>query len=162
LLNLATTLLRGAGYTAFDGAPPEVREHSAIAAASAHATAPLRRLADRFVSEVVVALHAGAEVPGWCRAALPELPALMAAADRKERELEREVLDYVEAVVLADRVGETFDAVVTGADDKGAYVQLADPAVRARLTGPAPLGSRIRVRLTEADPEQRRVRFVTA
>lgn len=159
LLSLATTLLRGAGYTAFDGAPPAVREHSAIAAAYAHATAPLRRLADRFVSETVLALAGGAEVPGWCRAALPALPAAMAAADRRERELDKAVLDYVEAVVLEARVGETFEAVVTDADDKGGIVQLADPAVRARLVGTAPLGERIAVRLTEADPAARRVRF---
>jgi exoribonuclease R len=162
LLNLATTLLRGAGYTAFDGAPPAVAEHSAIAAPYAHATAPLRRLADRFVSECVLALAAGTAVPDWCRTALPELPALMAAADRRDRELERATLDYVEAVVLAPRVGETFDAVVTEADDKGAMVQLAAPAVRARMQGHAPLGERIRVCLVDADPGQRRVRFAPA
>ncbi|HEU0133017.1 MAG TPA: RNB domain-containing ribonuclease [Mycobacteriales bacterium] len=162
LLALATTLLRGAGYTAFDGAPPEQPLHSAIAAPYAHATAPLRRLADRFVSETCLALHAGREVPGWCRDALPGLPALMAAADRRERELERAVLDYVEAAVLAGRVGETFDAVVTDADERGAMVQLAQPAVRARLSGDAPLGERIRVRLAEADPARRRVRFAVA
>ena len=159
LLSLATTLLRGAGYTAFDGAPPAVHEHSAIAAPYAHATAPLRRLADRYVSETVLALTAGVPVPDWCRAALPELPPLMAAADRRERDLDKAVLDYLEAAVLERRVGETFDAVVTDVDDKGGIVQLAEPAARARLVGTAPLGERIRVRLTEADPEKRRVRF---
>ena len=162
LLSLATTLLRGAAYTAFDGAPPAVGEHSAIAAPYAHATAPLRRLADRFVSETVLALTAGAEVPDWCRAALPALPGLMAAADRRQRALDRAVLDHVEATVLAGRVGETFEAVVTDMDAKGGIVQIADPAVRARLVGTAPLGERIAVRLAEADAGQRRVRFVPA
>jgi exoribonuclease R len=160
LLSLATRLLRGAGYTAFDGTPPPHPEHSAIAAPYAHATAPIRRLADRFVSETVLALHAGAAVPDWCRAALPELPALMAAVDHRDRELERAVLDYVEAAVLAHRVGETFDAVVTAVDERGATIQLAHPAVRARLGGKAPLGERIRVRLTRADPATRTVSFV--
>jgi exoribonuclease R len=159
LLSLATTLLRGAGYTAFDGALPEVREHSAIAAPYAHATAPLRRLADRFVNECVVSLAAGLAVPDWCRAALPELPGLMAAADRRERELDRAVLDYLEAAVLARRVGEEFWAVVTDSDERGGMVQVASPAVRARLVGTAPLGERVRVRLVEADPARRRVRF---
>ena len=155
MLNLAATLLRGAGYTAFDGAPPARREHSAVASEYAHVTAPLRRLADRFANEVVLALHDGREVPGWCRAALPSLPDLMVSADRRSRELEREVLDYVEAVMLRPRVGETFDAVVVGEG----VVQLADPAVRARLVGEAPLGRALRVRLTEADPAARKVRF---
>lgn len=162
LLTVATTLLRGAGYTAFDGAAPQVREHSAIAAPYAHATAPLRRLADRFVSETVLALSSGREVPGWCRASLPELPPLMAAADRRERELDNAVLDYLEAAVLERRVGETFEAVVTDVDDKGGMVQVAEPAVRARLRGTAPLGERIAVRLVEADPARRRVRFEPA
>jgi exoribonuclease R len=159
LLDLTKRLLRGAGYTAFDGAPPAIGAHSAIAAPYAHATAPLRRLCDRFVSEVVLALQAGTEVPDWCRRSLPEVPELMAGADRREHELDRAVLDYVEAVVLAPRVGETFDAVVTETDEKGGMVQLCEPAVRAPLRGAAPLGEEIRVRLTEADPATRRVRF---
>jgi exoribonuclease R len=159
LLGVATTLLRGAGYTAFDGTPPEHPEHGAIAAPYAHATAPIRRLADRFVNETVLALHDGRAVPDWCRAALPHLPGLMAHADRRERELERAVLDFVEAEVLQRRVGETFDAVVTGVDERGATIQLADPAVRARLGGRAPLGERVAVRLTRADPATRTVAF---
>jgi len=59
LLTLATRLLRGAGYTAFDGAPPEQAQHSAVAAAYAHVTAPLRRLADRHVGEVCWPRRAG-------------------------------------------------------------------------------------------------------
>lgn len=162
LLGLATTLLRGAGYTAFDGAAPAEPEHSAVAAAYAHVTAPLRRLADRFANETVLALCAGGEVPDWCRAALPDLPALMAGADRRARELDRAVVDYVEAVMLRSRIGETFDAVVVSGDEKGGTVQLAEPAVRARLRGSAPLGEALRVRLVEADPVARTVRFVPA
>jgi exoribonuclease R len=47
----------------FDGAPPEQPLHAGVAAAYAHCTAPLRRYADRFVSEVCLALHAGTPVP---------------------------------------------------------------------------------------------------
>src|SRR6185312_11198343 len=49
LLELSTRLLRGAGYTAFDGTPPADHEHAAVAAPYAHTTAPLRRLVDRYV-----------------------------------------------------------------------------------------------------------------
>ena len=59
LLEEATSLLRGAGYTAFDGGVPEHATHAAVAAAYAHATAPLRRLVDRYVGEVCLALCAG-------------------------------------------------------------------------------------------------------
>ena len=160
LLTLATRLLRGAGYTAFDGAPPVVTTHSAVAAAYAHCTAPLRRLADRYVGEVCVALCAGAPVPDWARGALPQLPEEMAAADHRAHALDRAVVDLAEALVLQHRVGETFRAVVVEANHSGGTVQLADPAVRGKLaaTDP-PLGQDVRVRLTEAEPLTRSVRF---
>ena len=108
ILALATVLLRGAGYVAFDGAPPEQPLHSAVAAPYAHATAPLRRLADRYVSEVCLSLCAGVPVPAWAREQLPSLPALMGAADHRSHELERAMIDLAEAVTLSGRVGEVF------------------------------------------------------
>jgi exoribonuclease R len=163
LLTLATRLLRGAAYTAFDGAAPEQPLHSAVAAAYAHCTAPLRRLADRYVSEVCLALCAGTEVPAWARAALPVLPEEMAAGDRRAHEIDRAIVDLAEAVVLAPRVGEEFDAVVVESSAKGGIVQLTDPAVRGRCGGAdLPLGQRIRVRLDTADPAKRTVLFSPA
>ena len=80
LLTLATRLLRGAVYTAFDGTLLELHTHSAVAAPYAHCMAPLRRLAARYVGEVCLALCAGTEIPSWARQALPALPAEMATA----------------------------------------------------------------------------------
>jgi exoribonuclease R len=163
LLSLSASLLRGAGYTAFDGDVPEHPEHSAVAACYAHVTAPLRRLADRFVNEVVLAVCAGDEVPGWVRESLPELPALMTASSRLQRDLEHRVIDYVEAVVMAGRIGETFRAVVVESDDDAAVLQLIEPAVRTRVKGAGwPLGEQVEVRLMEADPVARRVELVRA
>ena len=70
--------------------------------------------------------------------------------------MERAVIDLVEAVLLAGREGERFDAVVI---DEG-LVQLREPAVRARLSDrtPAP-GSEVAVRLERADPATRTVTF---
>jgi exoribonuclease R len=163
LLEDATTLLRGAGYTAFDGCVPERATHAAVAAPYAHATAPLRRLVDRYVGEVCVSVCAGLEVPGWVRAALPGLPARMADSDRRAGELERECVALMEAAVLADSVGQTFDAAVIDVNHKGGgTVQLAEPAVRASCEGNLPLGEAVRVRLLRADVESRSVRFALA
>jgi exoribonuclease R len=160
VLTLAARLLRGAAYTAFDGAPPEQPAHSAVAAPYAHCTAPLRRLADRHVGEICLAAAAGREVPGWARRALPGLPAVMDGATRRAKELERAVVDLAEAVVLAPRFGETFDAVVVERGDRHGVVQLRDPAVRARCEGDdLPLGEAIRVRLVSVDVPGRTVRF---
>lgn len=160
LLTLATRLLRGAAYTAFEGTLPAQPLHSAVAATYAHCTAPLRRLADRYVSEICLALRAGEPVPGWVRAALPDLPAEMAAADKRAHEIDRAIVDLAEAVVLAPRIGETFQAVVVESSPKGGAVQLTDPAVRARCEGSdLPLGETIAVRLETADPVTRKVSF---
>ena len=160
LLVLATRLLRGAAYTAFDGSPPEQPLHSAVAAAYAHCTAPLRRLADRYVGEVCLALCAGTEVPGWARAALPLLPAEMATGDKRAHELDRAVVDLAEALVLAPRVGQAFDGIVTEANTTSGTVQLANPAVRAKVAGAnLPLGRRVRVVVEQADPVSRTVRL---
>lgn len=163
LLTEATTLLRGAAYVAFDGAPPEQPLHAAIAAPYAHTTAPLRRLVDRFVGEVCLAVSAGVEVPAWARAALPDLPGLMAAGDRRASAYERGCVDLVEAALLQARVGEEFDGVVVDVRDGGesGVVQLRDPAVRGRVAGAAlPLGTDVRVRLDEVSVPERTVRFV--
>ena len=156
LMQEATGVGRGAGYTAFDGAPPAEHGHFAIAADYAHATAPLRRLQDRYVSECCLAASAGSPPPDWVRAALPGLPASMAAADRRARAVERGVVDLVEAVLLQGREGERFAAVVI---DDG-LVQLREPAVRARLAEGTPEpGSEVTVRLDRADPAARTVAF---
>jgi exoribonuclease R len=165
LLRLAAVLFRGASYVAFDGNVPAATTHAAVAAAYAHATAPLRRLADRYVSECCLAICAGGEVPSWVRAALPALPAEMAEADRRAHEVDRAVVDMAEALVLEQRCGEMFRGVVVEAGEKGGEVQLRDPAVRARLDGggqPLPLGEEVDVRLVSVDVAKRRVTFERA
>jgi VacB/RNase II family 3'-5' exoribonuclease len=160
VLTLAARLLRGATYTHFDTAPPEQPAHSAVAAPYAHCTAPLRRLADRHVGEVCLAAAAGREVPAWAREALPRLPAIMETATRRAKELERAVVDLAEAVVLAPRFGESFEAVVVERNQNGGVVQLRDPAVRARCEGgDLPLGETIAVRLVSVDVPARKVTF---
>jgi exoribonuclease R len=163
-LDQAAELLRGAAYTAFDGVAPEQTGHGGVGAPYAHVTAPLRRLADRYATEACLALHGGAEVPGWVREALPRLPAAMAETDRVASAAGRGAIALAEAVLLSGRVGETFEAGVLDLDDRpkrgpGGTVAIDDPAVVAHCAGELPLGERVRVRLTTADPDTRTVEF---
>ncbi|GAA2465043.1 RNB domain-containing ribonuclease [Winogradskya humida] len=162
-LDQAAELLRGAAYTAFDGVAPELISHGGVGAPYAHVTAPLRRLADRYATEVCLALHEGRAVPQWARDALPKLPKAMAATDRVASAAARGAVSLAEAVLLADRVGETFEAGVLDVDEKrgGGTVAIDDPAVQARCEGQLPLGTRMLVRLKEADPKTRSVLFTT-
>jgi exoribonuclease R len=166
-------------------------------------TAPLRRLADRYATEVCLALHEEREVPQWAREALPRLPKCMATTDRVASAADRGAVGLAEAVLLAHRVGETFEAGVLDVDEdrtgakggqdaasansdgqpaataaepaaapkqngrdkpnnrrpRGGKVAIDEPAVQARCVGELPLGDRIQVRLTQADPKTREVLF---
>ncbi|MCX5283016.1 RNB domain-containing ribonuclease [Streptomyces sp. NBC_00198] len=168
-LQECTTLLRGAGYTVFrDGALPEVTAHAAVAAPYTHCTAPLRRLVDRYAAEICLAAVAGQPSPEWALAALDALPKEMADGGRRAGTVERECVDIVEAALLKDRVGELFEGCVVDVQEHEptvGTVQLESPAVFARITGGTsrlPLGERLRVRLTQADPGTTKVQFAPA
>ncbi len=146
----------GAGYQAFrEGETPW---HAAVAAPYAHATAPLRRLADRYVVQAALAVANGRAVPGEVTEAFAKLPKVMARADQRAGQIDRAVIDMAEAVTLAGREGETLGAIVTDIGERGASIQLRDLPVTARVD-PAGLtpGDALDVRLTGADPRARRI-----
>jgi VacB/RNase II family 3'-5' exoribonuclease len=148
----------GASYAPFEA--DSTPWHSAVAATYAHATAPLRRLADRYVLRAVCALSAGDPVPSDVAAAFVALPEAMEQAEARASKVDKAVLDLVEAVVLSSRIGEVFDATVLDVDQRGARIQLDHPAVVARVDARrVEPGDEIRVKLEAADPEQRRVTF---
>jgi exoribonuclease R len=163
----STTVLRGAGYAAFDGALPGQPMHWGLASEYAHATAPLRRLVDRYVGETCVALCAGQPVPDWVRSALPALPATMTDADHRASRFERAVLDLAETVTLASHVGETFQGTVVDVqrnDHQQGVIVLREPAIEAPVesAGALPLGASVGVRLVRADIATRTTRFELA
>lgn len=159
LRRAATTLLRGASYEWFGpGTPaPEDPGHGGIGAPYAHVTAPLRRLVDRFGSEVCLALAAGEEIPGWLAESLPVLPELMTASDRVANAVSRACVDRTEAAVLAERVGQEFSVIVLR--EEPGEVFLPDPPVIGRCSGTLRLADTPTVRLAEADPATGTVRF---
>ncbi|MCZ4499055.1 MAG: ribonuclease [Marmoricola sp.] len=164
MITACTSLLRGAGYAAFDGEVPAQPLHAALASEYAHVTAPLRRLVDRFGLEVCAALCAGTPVPEWVRSGLAALPDTMRESGRRANAYENAVLNLVEAATLQDKVGQRFPGVVveTERDDplKGDLV-VSEPAVTATVTSTTslPIGQTITATLTEADPVTRKVRF---
>jgi exoribonuclease R len=165
MLTACTVLFRGAGYTAFDGSLPDTNlVHGALAMHYAHATAPLRRLVDRYVGEICLALCSSTEVPQWVRTVLPELPELMAASDARAKKYERGIIDLLEALLLSTRVGQTFTGTVVeiGKDGTGGIVVLEDPAVEARVNGKVELGEEMTVRLVTADVTTGTVKFEVA
>jgi exoribonuclease R len=134
--------------------------HAAVAATYCHSTAPLRRLADRFVVEAALAVAAGRPVPEYVESSFEALPEVMDRANARAAQAGRAALDLAEALVLTGREGEIFDAVVTDEDDRGARIQVCEPAIMARVDARrVDPGDEIRVKLVGADPTSRSVEF---
>jgi len=165
LLWQARRVNRGADYLAFDGQAPPDPLHHALAMPYAHATAPLRRLCDRYVLELLVQLSAGARPSAAEVETLRRLPAVMDAAERRAAKFERRAVDVAEAWVLRGRVGERFRATVLGGRGGDAEVQIEDPPVRALadVRGPKPApGASVQVTLESVSVEAGRVSFALA
>ena len=146
----------GAAYEPFD---PNMKPwHAAVAATYSHVTAPLRRLADRYVIDAALAVANGDRVSAETEQAFIDLPQAMRQGDSRANRVDRAAIDLAEAVVLHGREGEVFEAVVTDEDDRGARIQVRDPAIVARVVARrVDPGDDIKVKLVSADPAERRV-----
>jgi exoribonuclease-2 len=129
-----------------------------------HSTAPNRRFADLATQRLLKGVLAGGPVPY----SGPELTAVAAQCTRMEdaaRKVERTSRKQAAALLLASRIGETFDAIVTGATPKGTFVRtIVPPAEGMMVRGHQGIdvGDRLRVRLTAADPVRGFLDFVRA
>ncbi|MGW9156394.1 RNB domain-containing ribonuclease [Microbacterium sp. NPDC055665] len=161
VLEAAASLFRGAGYLVFDGESPSNAVQAAIAAPYAHATAPLRRLVDRWVLTICLAVSNGEAVPEWARESLSELPALMQESAQRASRMNTATINSVEAALLTPLVGTAIDATVIELRGERALVQIADPAVTA--TAPLPTGAKpgsvVRLSIVRADIAAGEVEF---
>lgn len=166
VLAAAASLFRGASYVAFDGSVPDDNEQAAIAAPYAHATAPLRRLVDRWVLAICLAISERSEIPAWARESLSELPTLMQASSQRASRLNADTINCVEAALLQPLVGRSVQATVIEIRNGGerASVQIADPAVTA--SAPVPAGTKpgetITLTVRSADIAKGEVEFAPA
>ena len=111
-----------------------------------HSTAPNRRYADLVMQRLVKAAVAGAPAP-YDDAALDTLAQHCTEREDAARKVERLARKQAAAVMLAGRVGETFDAIVTGATPKGTFVRLVHPPPHIDV------GDRVRAQLVATRPE---------
>ncbi len=126
-----------------------------------HATAPNRRYADLVLQRIVKALIRSKAQPY----SVEELSAIAdKCMDRENaaRKVERIMRKAAAAVLLAPRIGQTFDAIVTGSSDKGVYVRLLAPPAEGRVIAHQrglDVGDKVRVRLLSTDFEKGFVDF---
>jgi VacB/RNase II family 3'-5' exoribonuclease len=164
-LSLAVVKLLGAGSYAVERPGQDLGGHFALAVPDyTHSTAPNRRYADLVTQRLIKAVLAGRPTPYGDQ----ELEAIATQCTRKEddaRKVERRMRKIAAAVLLAPRIGDLFDAIVTGVTSDGTFARLLDPPAEGRIVqGEAGLdvGHRLRVRLVATDPTRGFIDFAAA
>ena len=161
-LSLAVVKLIGAGEYAVERAGEDLAGHFGLAVDHyTHATAPNRRYADLITQRLVKAAITGGPAPY----SDGDLDAIAQQCTRKEddaRKVERQLRKLGAAALLAPRLGERFQATVTGVTSKGVFARLLGPPAEGRVVrGEQGLdvGDRITVRLQAVDPDRGHIDF---
>jgi len=130
----------------------------------AHSTAPNRRFPDLVTQRLVKAALAGAPPP-YDAEALAQIAGHCTLQEDNANKVERQVLKAAAAFLLHGRIGESFDAIVTGAAAKGTFVRIPRPMVEGRVVrgfDGLDVGDRVRVRLVAVDAHQGFIDFERA
>lgn len=156
-LSLAIVKLMGPGAYALDLPGKDPGGHFGLAAHDyTHATAPNRRYADLVTQRLVKAALDGAPAP-YADTDLGEIAAHCTEREDAARKVERTMRKIGAALMLADHIGERYDAIVTGRSEKGTYVRLLHPPAEGRVVrgeNGMDVGDRVKVKLVHTDPEK--------
>jgi exoribonuclease-2 len=161
-LSLSVVKLIGPGmYVLQRATDPDIGHFSLAVEDYAHSTAPNRRYPDLITQRLLKATTAGQRIPY----SDDELIALALHCTEREnaaRKVERKMRKVAAAALLTPRIGETFDAIVTGVTGKGTFARLLHPPAEGRVVkGEAKLdvGDAIRVKLVATEPTRGFVDF---
>ena len=153
----AQKLLRGSGYVDLSEKQAEV--HAGIGGFYSHVTAPLRRLIDRYATEVCLAICAGEDVPEWVERDAARVIKTMGRSSQLANTVEKACLHLTEATVLEPWVGHNFDGVTLKSGEDAARVFIVDPPVLAPSAGAPEEGAETKFSLVRAEPSAREVGF---
>jgi exoribonuclease-2 len=161
-LSLCIIKLLGRGEYVAQAAGDKPTGHFGLAVRDySHSTAPNRRFPDVITQRLLKAALDGHKLP-YGRAELSALAGHCTEAEDAAKKVERHVGKSAAALLLQYRVGEEFDAIVTGASEKGTWVRIFQPPVEGRLdsgTAGLDVGKRVRVALMSTDVERGHIDF---
>jgi exoribonuclease-2 len=129
-----------------------------------HSTAPNRRFADVVTQRLLKAMLAGRPNPY----SDDELTAIATNCTQKEdaaRKVEREMSKRLAAIAVQNKIGEVFDAIVSGVTDHGTFVRVLQPHVEGLLAQGAPgldVGDKLRAKLIRVDTQKGFIDFARA
>lgn len=130
----------------------------------AHSTAPNRRYPDLITQRLLKAAAAD-QPPPYTDDELTALAAHCTERENGARKVERTMRKVAAALLLSSRIGEVFDAIITGATPKGVFARLLSPPAEGRIvTGEQGLdvGDKVRVRLVDTEPTRGFIDFARA
>ena len=162
-LSLSVIKLLGSGEYVVDQPGGDAPGHFGLAVRDyAHTTAPNRRYPDLLTQRLVKAALEGRPSP-YPTDTLEQLAAHCTEQEDNAAKVERRVRKSAAALVVSSRVGQSFDAIVTGASPKGTWVRVAVPPIEGMLVRGGEgvdVGDHIRARLTRVDVERGFIDFV--
>jgi exoribonuclease-2 len=162
-LSLTVVKLLGAGEYVVQLPGQESPGHFGLAVPEySHSTAPNRRFPDLVTQRLLKTALVSEPLP-YSPAELTSLATHCTTQEDAARKVERQVRKSAAAQFLSGRIGETFDAIVTGASDKGTWVRLLRPPVEGKLAGGktrVEVGDQVRVQLASLDVAHGFIDFV--
>jgi len=149
--------LIGRGEYAVVRAGSDGAEHFGLAVHNyTHSTAPNRRYVDLVTQRMLKSMLAKTRAP-YTKQELADIAQQCTERENAAQKVERLMRKVAAAAMLSERIGEVFDAIVTGAAPKGTYVRVIAPPVEGRVVRGEEgmdVGDRVQVRLIETDPEK--------
>ena len=164
-LSLAVIKLLGPGEYVLEKPGEPAQGHFGLAVHDyTHSTAPNRRYADLVSQRLLKAMIAG-QKPPYPDDELANVAAQCTRMEDAERKVSREMQKRIAAVAMSGKIGQAFDAIVTGVNDHGSFVRTIKPPVDGMLVRGqqgVDVGDRIRVTLMRTDPAQGFIDFARA
>jgi VacB/RNase II family 3'-5' exoribonuclease len=163
-LSLAVVKLMGPGEYVVERPGDAAEGHFGLAVEDyTHSTAPNRRYADLVTQRLLKAMVAGQPSP-YSDAELAAIAVNCTTKASAERKLERDMQKRIAAVALANRIGESFHAIVTGVNEHGTWVRTLSPRVDGKLVQGAEkrdVGDALQVKLVRTDPARGFIDFAS-
>lgn len=163
-LSLAVIKLMGPGEYVLERAGQPSPGHFGLAVQDyTHSTAPNRRFADVVTQRLIKSVLAGKKSP-YSDDELGAIATNCTVKEDAERKVERGMSKRIAAVSMSNRIGQIFDATVTGATPKGIFVRVLQPHVEGLLVHGqgVDVGDKLRVKLISTDPRRGYIDFVRA
>ncbi|SRR5216684_1247436 len=153
-LSLAVIKLMGPGeYVLERAGEPEIGHFGLAVQDYTHSTAPNRRYPDVITQRLIKAVLAKQPAP-YSDNDLNFIAQNCTTKEDAARKVERQMSKRIAAVVMSKRIGETFDAIVTGATPHGTFVRVLNPHVEGMLVqgqNGLDVGDKVHVKLVNAD-----------